>query len=538
MILKTFSFEGANFEVKNETRTKLSVVNPENFRGSWAGPGVLPTLSGEALIRLWAIDEDEHYILPLEVGAADKAICLAYHPRKRTLAVGTREGRVQQWRATCAGAPTSETMWERLPAVEVTPNSNEPVQHVGWGPGERLLYSRCNAKVTVLSETQLCCAASTQWVAYQKASALVGVQHLQTGAIFVIEMSFRVKGAALHNNTLAVWSNRVVQSYNLTPQGVSVGPTFGPTNMNSTACMGSGDEMFCFAANEMTVEQLTMSGMQRTSVTLSGSEGAPVLIDAVSGFLIVVTAHGMVKMFNVKGSTMKAIGTARRFEVGGVVPGEIRTVKLNCAGTCASMGVEKTTGQRSLYVYDVENDRFNEFSAQGQQLVSHMWEVEDSRMLACELTAPLGTAEDESTPTDPEVVTLFVRPDNLVVQERLKKTPGRMAAAVKVPHVYIAAGNTDEAYRCVEGIRSKNIWENLAKMCVKTQRIDVAEKCLGQMKHLRAASALREARGLEPDAQLAVVATHLDLLDEAVELYTKCGRHDKLNLLYQSAGQR
>jgi intraflagellar transport protein 140 len=576
MILKTFSFD-ASFEVVNETRTKLSVVNPENFRGSWAGPGVLATLSGEALIRLWAIDDDEHYILPLEVGAADKAICLAYHPRKRTLAVGTREGRVQQWRATCAGAPTSETMWERLPSVDVTPNSNEPVQNIGWGPGERLLYSRCNAKVTVLSETQLCCAASTQWVAYQKASSLVGVQHLATGGIFVIEMSFRVKGAALHNNTLAVWSNRVVQSYNLTPQGVSVGPTFGPTTMNSTTCMGSGDEMFCFAANDMTIEQLTMSGMQRTYVTLSAAEGSPVLIDAVAGFLIVVTSTGMVKMFNVKGSTMKAVGTARRFEVNGVSPGEIRSVKLNCTGTCASLAVEKNTGQRSLFVFDVENDRFNEFEAPGQQLASHLWEVEDPRMLACELTAPLGNAEDESAQTDPEVVTLFVRPDNLVVQERLKKTtPGRMAAAVRVPHVYlaligeenrlmdkrvlrdyvglensepkvlkalrdfsyhIAAGNTDEAYRCVEGIRSKNIWENLAKMCVKTQRIDVAEKCLGQMKHLRAASALREARSLEPDAQLAVVATHLDLLEEAAELYTKCGRYDKLNLLYQSAGQ-
>ena len=27
----------------------------------------------------------------------------------------------------------------------------------------------------------------------------------------------------------------------------------------------------------------------------------------------------------------------------------------------------------------------------------------------------------------------------------------------------------------MEGIRSKNIWENLAKMCVKTQRIDVPQ---------------------------------------------------------------
>merc|ERR1719265_662046 len=56
------------------------------------------------------------------------------------------------------------------------------------------------------------------------------------------------------------------------------------------------------------------------------------------------------------------------------------------------------------------------------------------------------------------------------------------------------------------------------------------------MKHLPAASALLEGRHLEPDAQLAVVATHLDMFDDAVELYNKCGRYDKLNLLYQACG--
>merc|ERR1719420_1276659 len=173
--------------------------------------------------------------------------------------------------------------------------------------------------------------------------------------------------------------------------------------------------------------------------------------------------------------------------------------------------------------------------------------------------APMANAEDDGPPPEPEVVTLFVRAEDLVIQERIKKPSGEMAAAVIVPHVYfasvlenkqlskrvlsdyaglensepsvlkalrdfsfhIAAGNTDEAYRCVEGIQSRNVWENLAKMCVKTRRIDVAEKCLGQMKHLRAASALREARHLEPDA----------------ELYAKCGRYYQLNLLHQACGQ-
>ena len=60
--------------------------------------------------------------------------------------------------------------------------------------------------------------------------------------------------------------------------------------------------------------------------------------------------------------------------------------------------------------------------------------------------------------------------------------------------------------------------------------------CLGNMGHARAAAALREASDQEPEAQLAVVAVHLGLLichlvvltfqgmlDDAIQLYTKCG---------------
>ena len=47
--------------------------------------------------------------------------------------------------------------------------------------------------------------------------------------------------------------------------------------MNSTACMGSGDEMFCFAANEMTVEQLVdntykTQQSQSTALTTTATE--------------------------------------------------------------------------------------------------------------------------------------------------------------------------------------------------------------------------------------------------------------------------
>ena len=60
---------------------------------------------------------------------------------------------------------------------------------------------------------------------------------------------------------------------------------------------------------------------------------------------------------------------------------------------------------------------------------------------------------------------------------------------------------------------SQKVWETLAKMCIKTRRLDVALVCLGNMGNARAAKAVREAQDLpECDARLAVLATQLGML--------------------------
>lgn len=53
----------------------------------------------------------------------------------------------------------------------------------------------------------------------------------------------------------------------------------------------------------------------------------------------------------------------------------------------------------------------------------------------------------------------------------------------------------------------------MARMCVKTQRLDVAKVCLGNMGHARGARALREAeQEPEPEAHVAVLAIQLGML--------------------------
>jgi intraflagellar transport protein 140 len=75
----------------------------------------------------------------------------------------------------------------------------------------------------------------------------------------------------------------------------------------------------------------------------------------------------------------------------------------------------------------------------------------------------------------------------------------------------------DEAYRSVKSLEKlEGIWENMARMCVKSRRIDVAEVCLGNMSNARGARAVRQAMNEpEPEAQVAMVAIQLNLLEDA-----------------------
>jgi len=59
---------------------------------------------------------------------------------------------------------------------------------------------------------------------------------------------------------------------------------------------------------------------------------------------------------------------------------------------------------------------------------------------------------------------------------------------------HLTVRNMDEAYRAVKLIKNPSVWENMAHLCVKTKRLDVAEICLGNMGHARGAAAVRQAK--------------------------------------------
>nr|XP_048723967.1 intraflagellar transport protein 140 homolog isoform X1 [Caretta caretta]XP_048723968.1 intraflagellar transport protein 140 homolog isoform X1 [Caretta caretta]XP_048723969.1 intraflagellar transport protein 140 homolog isoform X1 [Caretta caretta] len=103
---------------------------------------------------------------------------------------------------------------------------------------------------------------------------------------------------------------------------------------------------------------------------------------------------------------------------------------------------------------------------------------------------------------------------------------------------YLTIGDMDEAFKSIKLIKSEAVWENMARMCVKTQRLDVAKVCLGNMGHARGAKALREAeQEPEVEARLAMLAIQLGMLEDAERLYKNCKRYDLLNKFYQASDQ-
>uniref|UniRef100_A0A8C5R4T8 Intraflagellar transport 140 n=1 Tax=Leptobrachium leishanense TaxID=445787 RepID=A0A8C5R4T8_9ANUR len=103
---------------------------------------------------------------------------------------------------------------------------------------------------------------------------------------------------------------------------------------------------------------------------------------------------------------------------------------------------------------------------------------------------------------------------------------------------FLTVGDMDEAFKSIKLIKSETVWENMARMCVKTRRLDVAKVCLGKMGHARGAKALREAeKEPEVEARVAMLAVQLGMMEEAEQLYKTCKRYDLLNSFYQAWGK-
>ena len=211
----------------------------------------------------------------------------------------------------------------------------------------------------------------------------------------------------------------------------------------------------------------------------------------------------------------------------------------------AGAGADAAGPDTHLHVYDVESDSFLSYDCGPSYFpVAHAWpswgdaergadatdkDSDLDRLLSCEVRR---VYEARQAATDVQVKTtkaqamLFFATANrgLLLQQRLAlELDGQVMLGLNVPHIFLAAptdshssalcvtapvmrdfvgmadaasedrdallkfsycmtlGNMDEAYKAIKTITTPALWENMAKMCVTTDRLDVAEQCLSKM---------------------------------------------------------
>uniref|UniRef100_A0A094ZRL2 Intraflagellar transport protein 140-like protein n=1 Tax=Schistosoma haematobium TaxID=6185 RepID=A0A094ZRL2_SCHHA len=103
---------------------------------------------------------------------------------------------------------------------------------------------------------------------------------------------------------------------------------------------------------------------------------------------------------------------------------------------------------------------------------------------------------------------------------------------------YLALGEMDSAFRAMKLIKSPVVWQNMAKMCVTTCRLDVARVCLGKIYNPMGSKMLREFKSKEPEleAQAGELALQIGMTEEAEQLFIQCNRWDLVIRLHQSLG--
>jgi len=148
-------------KLQPDRKLKLAVAgNPDYLKSIWAGNGLLATISGESMIRLFHIEKDENYVLTLGEAAfggllfQDKIVSVSYNSRRRILAAGTKNGYICMWKCKQASAesPDASEGWEARPPIKA---QGGPLTEVDWAGNHQLLSGMHEGGVAILNYTNL-----------------------------------------------------------------------------------------------------------------------------------------------------------------------------------------------------------------------------------------------------------------------------------------------------------------------------------------------------------------------------------------------
>ncbi|XP_063681755.1 intraflagellar transport protein 140 homolog isoform X3 [Bolinopsis microptera] len=610
----------------------------------WTGPGLMATVAGEDVVRLWDLDKDNNFSLG---GALDQINCLSYSASKRILAGGLVNGKIAMWQHR--PGTFAQEHWIVLPTIDL---SDSFIQ-IQWSPAHSLLAANNISDVVILNEQPISTSISVQSAVVQISPYHVQLETLDPPNILSIRTDVHIRGVCNSEDHVVLWNSKKIVVYEINEEK-NFARLAGTFDIDSP--LTAIYQQTIFTAETTTITARNFQGTIKQTMNLAEQEGIPISIDICGHYLVVATDNGFVKGWDISRRESRQYISPKNISESLPDTSLVTDVKVNCNGTKIAIQLKKVNEEPDsrLLIWYVEQDILlgYDFSA-GQTIqpisdngsagveaaaveqsnsedVSRrypkevLWDPLDPRLLVVQ-ASPLSVEINEKThikkPTpsgvfrtkssaektpelDDRIVSLFATSDNgVLLHDSFPMEPGfYKLLGVSVPSFYfilqpediqkadgtvstvsngettgetrteglkervsavtmrnfvgleksnlevrqamldfayhLTIGNLDEAFKAIKLIKSETVWENMAKMCVKTRRLDVAALCLGHMGHARGAQALRDcAHETELNARVAMLAIQLGMLEEAEQLYTSCGRYDLLNKLYQANNQ-
>ncbi|XP_063474472.1 intraflagellar transport protein 140 homolog isoform X3 [Symphalangus syndactylus] len=507
---------------------------------------------GEAALRFWDIERGENYILsPDEKFGFEKGEnmnCVCYCKVKGLLAAGTDRGRVAMWRKVPGflGSPGAEgkDRWALQTPTELQGN----ITQIQWGSRKNLLAVNNVISVAILSERAMSSHFNQQVAAVQVSPSLLNVCFLSTGIAHSLRTDMHISGVFATKDAVAVWNGRQVAIFELSGAAIRSAGTF----LCETPVLAMHEE------NVYTVES------NRVQVRTWQADNSP---------------DSKICFYDVEMDTV----TIFDFKTGQIDRRETLSFneqETNKSHLFVDEGLKNYVpvnhfwdqSEPRLFVCEAvqETPCSQPQSANGQPQDGRAGPAADVLILSFFISEEHGFLLHESFPRPAASHSLLgmevpyyyftrkpeeadredeVEPGCHHIPQMVSRRPLRdfvgledcdKATRDAMLHFsfFVTIGDLDEAFKSIKLIKSEAVWENMARMCVKTQRLDVAKVCLGNMGHARGARALREAeQEPELEARVAVLATQLGMLEDAEQLYRKCKRHDLLNKFYQAAGR-
>ncbi|XP_053897923.1 intraflagellar transport protein 140 homolog isoform X3 [Malaclemys terrapin pileata] len=538
---------------------------------------LLVTAIGETVLRFWDLERNENYVLfpDVQLGfeAGECVNSVSYCTVKGLLAAGTNKGRIAMWRKASVSNQSTRALegkdrWKLQTPTELEGN----ITQIKWGSRKNLLAVNNMNSVVILSEQAMSSHFHQQVAVVQVSPNLLNVTFFSTGATHSLRVDMHITGVfatkALFSVILQCLPCMKKAFTQLSQIGFRSAPGReakvhcssknltelfpGLGGIASVKCNANGNKVSILVnkADENLDSKICFYDIEMDTVTLfdfKAGRGDGGAVPSYSGQEPEksVTEHPELQD-RIPVSHFWDHGEPRLFVCEAVLEPSLQFPDKQQRQTESSESTPDvliisffSTEEHGLLLQDSFPLPSTYQALLGIEVPHYYFAKKLLFRRGCVYKPVPGEAEKEA-----QVESGSVQLSQMVAKRPMRDFIGleecdkTTREAMLNFSFYLTIGDMDEAFKSIKLIKSEAVWENMARMCVKTQRLDVAKVCLGNMGHARGAKALREAeQEPEVEARVAMLAIQLGMLEDAERLYKNCKRYDLLNMFYQASDQ-